>query len=218
MVQASTAERWKQLTGTSICEGYGLSETSPSVSCNPILSTDYSGTVGMPLSSTEMRIIGEDERELPVGERGEIAVKGPQVTIGYWGRPEETRSAMTADGFFKTGDIGIMDARGYFRIVDRKKDMINVSGFNVYPNEIEEVVMRMPGVVEAAAIGIPDDASGEAVKLFVVRDDDSVTEAAVKAFCRENFTGYKRPKSVEFRVELPKTNVGKILRRALQAG
>lgn len=215
-VQPATAKLWLDLTGCPVCEGYGLSETSPVASANDITSKAFTGTIGMPISSTDMKVIDEDERELPQGERGEIVIKGPQVMKGYWNRPEETAKAFTADGFFKSGDIGVMDAAGAFKIVDRKKDMINVSGFNVYPNEIEEVVTHMPGVTEAAAVGIPDDQSGEAVKLFVVKGDPSLTEEQVKAFCREKLTGYKRPKAVEFLPELPKTNVGKILRRELR--
>ncbi|MBB4004473.1 long-chain-fatty-acid--CoA ligase [Aurantimonas endophytica] len=215
-VQAATAELWRQKTGCSICEGYGLSETSPSASCNPTDATEFSGTIGMPLPSTEFRIIDEAGKDLPVGERGEIAIRGPQVMVGYWNRPDETARVMTEDGFFRTGDIGVMDERGYFKIVDRKKDMINVSGFNVYPNEIEEVATRMPGIAEAAAIAMTDDNSGEAVKLFVVATDPAITEEAVKAFCRDNLTGYKRPREVVFRDELPKSGVGKVLRRELR--
>ncbi|KQT82161.1 AMP-binding protein [Aurantimonas sp. Leaf443] len=215
-VQAAVAERWRALTGCSICEGYGLSETSPSASCNSVLSPDYTGTIGVPIPSTIFRILGEDGADVPLGEPGEIAISGPQVMAGYWNRPRETREALTPDGYLLTGDIGIMDERGSVRIVDRKKDMINVSGFNVYPNEVEDVVTRMPGVAEAAAIGVADENSGEAVKLFVVRSDAGLTAEGVKAYCRENLTGYKRPREIEFRDELPKTGVGKILRRALR--
>ena len=215
-MQAATADLWRKTTGCSICEGYGLSETSPSASCNPTDATEFSGTIGMPLPSTEFRIIDDAGRDVAPGERGEIAIRGPQVMAGYWNRPEETAQVMTADGFFRTGDIGIMDERGYFNIVDRKKDMINVSGFNVYPNEIEEVATRMPGIVEAAAIAVRDDNSGEAVKLFVVASDKAITADAVKAFCRDNLTGYKRPREVVFRDELPKSGVGKVLRRELR--
>ncbi|MER0238856.1 AMP-binding protein [Fulvimarina sp. MAC8] len=215
-VQKKTAELWEELTGTSICEGYGLSETSPVASANYTLGTEYTGTVGLPLPGTEMAILSEDGEKLPQGEEGEIAIKGPQVMAGYWERPEETEKVMTEDGFFRTGDIGVMDENGWFRIVDRKKDMINVSGFNVYPNEIEDVVASMPGIVEAAAVAVPDESSGEAVKLVVVKDDPSIDEAAVKAYCREKLTGYKRPRVVEFRDELPKSNVGKVLRRELR--
>ncbi|MEN3792719.1 AMP-binding protein [Fulvimarina sp. MAC3] len=215
-VQKKTAEMWEELTGNSICEGYGLSETSPVASANHTFGTKYTGTVGLPLPGTEMAILSEDGEKLPQGDEGEIAVKGPQVMAGYWERPDETAKVMTADGFFRTGDIGVMDENGWFRIVDRKKDMINVSGFNVYPNEIEDVVASMPGIVEAAAVAIPDENSGEAVKLVVVREDPTIDEEAVKAYCRENLTGYKRPRVVEFRDELPKTNVGKVLRRELR--
>ena len=215
-VQHATADLWRKTTGCAICEGYGLSETSPSASCNPCDLTEYTGTIGMPLPSTDMRVIGDDGVELPLGERGEIAIKGPQVMAGYWNRPEETAKVMTADGFFRTGDIGVMDERGCFTIVDRKKDMINVSGFNVYPNEVEEVVTRMPGIVEAAAVAMADESSGEAVKLYVVKSDQSITADKVKAFCKDHLTGYKRPKEVAFKDELPKTNVGKVLRRELR--
>ena len=215
-VQGAVAKRWLEKTGCPICEGYGLSETSPSASCNPTTSTEYTGTIGLPISSTYMKCLDDDGNEVPMGQPGEIAIKGPQVMAGYWQRPDETAKVMTPDGFFKSGDIGTMDERGYFKIVDRKKDMILVSGFNVYPNEIEEVVAEMPGVLEVAAVGIPDDASGEAVKLVIVKRDPSLTEEQVKAFCKTNLTGYKRPRKVEFRTELPKTPVGKILRRELR--
>lgn len=217
-VQAATADIWRELTGLAICEGYGLSETSPSASCNPVDSLAYTGTIGLPLPSTEFRILDDAGDAVAAGERGEIAIRGPQVMAGYWNRPDETARAMTPDGFFKTGDIGLMQPDGYFRIVDRKKDMINVSGFNVYPNEIEEIVTQMPGIVEAAAIGVADEGSGEAVKLFVVASDPGVTIEAVKAFCKAELTGYKRPKHIEFRDELPKSNVGKVLRRKLRDG
>ncbi|WP_062207866.1 AMP-binding protein [Aureimonas sp. AU12] len=215
-VQKATADLWESVTGSSICEGYGLSETSPSASCNITSGTRFTGTIGYPLPSTDFRILDDEEHEMPAGERGEIVIRGPQVMAGYWNRPEETRRAFTVDGSFKTGDIGVIDADGSIRIVDRKKDMINVSGFNVYPNEIEDVMTRMPGIVEAAAIGVADESSGEAVKLFVVTSDPAVTAETVKAYCRENLTGYKRPRDVEFRKELPKTSVGKVLRRALR--
>lgn len=215
-VQAATAELWLRTTGCAICEGYGLSETSPSVSCNPILSKRFTGTIGYPLPSTDLRIINENGDEVPWGESGEIAVKGPQVMAGYWNRPDETAQAFSADGFFRTGDIGRMADDGAVTIVDRKKDMINVSGFNVYPNEIEDIVTRMPGIAEAAAIGVPDEGSGEAVKLFVVAHDPELTPDAVRLYCRDRLTGYKRPREIEFRPELPKTPVGKILRRALR--
>ncbi|MAU98546.1 MAG: long-chain fatty acid--CoA ligase [Fulvimarina sp.] len=216
-VQAATAERWKKLTGVSICEGYGLSETSPSACCNPTDRSEYTGNIGVPLPSTELAVLGEDGTHLAPGEVGEIAIRGPQVMAGYWNRPEETTAVMTADGFFRSGDVGVMSADGLFKIVDRKKDMINVSGFNVYPNEIEEVVTRMPGVVEAAAIAIADEGSGEAVKLFVVRSDEALDEGAIRSYCRENLTGYKRPRIIEFRDELPKSAVGKVLRRELRS-
>jgi long-chain acyl-CoA synthetase len=215
-VQAAVAKLWLEKTGCPICEGYGLSETSPSVSCNPTTSKEYSGTIGVPLPSTEMILIDDAGIEVPVGERGEIAIRGPQVMAGYWQRPDETANAMTPDGFFKSGDIGTMDERGYFRIVDRKKDMILVSGFNVYPNEIEDVVASIPGVLECAAVGVPDERTGEAVKLVIVKRDPALTEQQVLDFCKENLTGYKRPRKVEFRSDLPKTPVGKILRRELR--
>ncbi len=215
-VQAAVAKLWLEKTGCPICEGYGLSETSPSVSCNPTTSREYSGTIGVPLPSTEMILIDDEGIEVPMGERGEIAIRGPQVMAGYWQRPDETANAMTLDGFFKSGDIGTMDERGYFRIVDRKKDMILVSGFNVYPNEIEDVVASMPGVLECAAVGVLDERTGEAVKLVIVKRDPALTEQQVLDFCKENLTGYKRPRKVEFRSDLPKTPVGKILRRELR--
>ncbi|KQM78707.1 long-chain-fatty-acid--CoA ligase [Xylophilus sp. Leaf220] len=215
-VQAAVAELWLKKTGCPIVEGYGLSETSPSVSCNPSNSTAYTGTIGLPLPSTEMKLVDDDGHEVPLGERGEIAIRGPQVMAGYWQRPDETARSMTADGFFKSGDIGVVDSRGYFRIVDRKKDMILVSGFNVYPNEVEEVVAALPGVLECAAVGVPDDKTGEAVKLVIVRQDPALTEAQVAEFCKANLTGYKRPRVIEFRESMPKTPVGKILRRELR--
>ena len=215
-VQAAVAKRWLERTGCPICEGYGLSETSPSVCCNPVTAKTFSGTIGVPLPGTELRCLDDEGREVPVGTPGEIAIRGPQVMAGYWQRPEETARVMTADGFFRTGDIGVMDERGYFRIVDRKKDMILVSGFNVYPNEVEDVVAQMEGVLECAAVGIPDEHSGEAVKLVVVRKDPSLTEAHIREYCAANLTGYKRPKVIEFRSELPKSPVGKILRRELR--
>jgi long-chain acyl-CoA synthetase len=215
-VQQATARLWLEKTGCPIVEGYGLSETSPSVSCNPVDSDAYSGTIGLPLPSTELKLLDDDGNEAPPGAPGEIAIRGPQVMAGYWQRADETARAMTADGFFRSGDIGTVDERGYFRIVDRKKDMILVSGFNVYPNEIEDVMTQMPGVLECAAVGMPDEKSGEAVRLVIVRKDPSLGEAAVRAWCDANLTGYKRPKVVEFRAELPKTPVGKILRRELR--
>ncbi len=215
-VQQATAKLWLQKTGCSICEGYGLSETSPTVSCNPTDSHAFTGTIGLPLPGTEMCLLDDDGREVPPGTAGEIAVRGPQVMAGYWQRPDETAKVMTADGFFRTGDIGMVDERGYFRIVDRKKDMILVSGFNVYPNEIEDVLTQMPGVAECAAVGVADSRTGEAVKVVIVRRDPALTEADVRAYCEQNMTGYKRPRVVEFRDELPKTPVGKVLRRELR--
>ncbi len=215
-VQAAVAKLWLEKTGCPICEGYGLSETSPSASCNPTTSREFSGTIGVPIPGTRMTIIDDNGQPLPVGEAGEIAIQGPQVMAGYWQRPEETAKVMLPGGWFRTGDIGVMDERGYFKIVDRKKDMILVSGFNVYPNEIEEVVASCPGVLECAAIGIPDTESGEAVKLVVVKKDPNLTEDQIRAHCRTNLTGYKQPRVIEFRTELPKTPVGKILRRELR--
>jgi long-chain acyl-CoA synthetase len=215
-VQQATARLWLEKTGCPICEGYGLSETSPSVTCNPVDTTAYSGHIGLPLPSTEVRILADDGAEQPVGEPGEICIRGPQVMAGYWQRPDETAKVMTADGFFRSGDIGVMDEHGCLRIVDRKKDMIIVSGFNVYPNEIEDVLTQHPGVLEAAAVGIDDARSGETVKAFIVRKDPGLTEADVRAWCESQLTGYKRPKVIEFRTELPKTAVGKILRRELR--
>jgi long-chain acyl-CoA synthetase len=215
-VQEVVAKRWFERTGTPIIEGYGLSETSPSAVCNPVTAAEYSGMIGVPLPSTEVSIRDDDGNAVPCGQAGEICIRGPQVMAGYWNRPDETAKVMAADGFFKSGDIGLMDARGYVKIVDRKKDMILVSGFNVYPNEIEDVVSNHPGVFEVAAVGVPDEHSGEAVKLFVVKKDPALTEADVLAFCKSQLTGYKRPRTVEFRTELPKSNVGKVLRRELR--
>ncbi|MEO5696813.1 MAG: long-chain-fatty-acid--CoA ligase [Burkholderiaceae bacterium] len=215
-VQSATAKLWLEKTGCPIVEGYGLSETSPSATCNPVDSTSYSGNIGLPMPNTELKLIDDEGNEVPTGTPGEIAIRGPQVMAGYWQRPDETEKVMTADGFFRSGDIGVVDERGYFRIVDRKKDMILVSGFNVYPNEVEDVVSQMPGVLECAAVGIPDAKAGEAVKLVIVRSDPAITEADVRAYCETTLTGYKRPKRVEFRDDLPKTNVGKILRRELR--
>jgi long-chain acyl-CoA synthetase len=215
-VQKAVADKWVQVTGCPIAEGYGLSETSPCATCNRADTTEYTGTIGLPFPSTEIAILDDDGKPVPLGQPGEIAIRGPQVMAGYWNRPDETAKVMTPDGFFKSGDVGIMDERGYTRIVDRKKDMILVSGFNVYPNEIEGVVAMHPGVLECACIGVPDDNSGEAVKLFVVRKDPSLTVEQLMAYCKEQFTGYKKPKYIEFRDELPKTNVGKILRRQLR--
>jgi long-chain acyl-CoA synthetase len=215
-VQSATAKLWLQKSGCPICEGYGLSETSPSASCNPTDSTEFTGTIGLPLPSTEFKLLDDEGNEVPIGTPGEIAIKGPQVMAGYWQRPDETAKVMTPDGFFRTGDIGTVDERGFFKIVDRKKDMILVSGFNVYPNEVEDVVAQMDGVLEVAAVGVPDEKSGEAVKLVIVKKNPALTEADVRAYCEQNLTGYKRPKIVEFRTELPKTPVGKILRRELR--
>jgi long-chain acyl-CoA synthetase len=215
-VQSATAKLWLEKTGCPIVEGYGLSETSPSATCNPVDSTAYSGNIGLPMPNTELKLLDDDGNEVPMGTPGEIAIKGPQVMAGYWQREDETAKVMTDDGFFRSGDIGVVDERGYFRIVDRKKDMILVSGFNVYPNEVEDVVTQMPGILECAAVGVVDAKAGEAVKLVIVRKDPAVTEAAVRAYCEANLTGYKRPKIVEFRNDLPKTPVGKILRRELR--
>ncbi len=215
-VQKAVAERWKAVTGCAIAEGYGLSETSPVATANYADSKEFTGSIGLPISSTEIAILDDDGKPVPLGESGEIAIRGPQVMLGYWNRPDETANAFTPDGFFKSGDIGIMDERGFTKIVDRKKDMILVSGFNVYPTEIEGVVAGHPGVLECACVGVPDENSGEAVKLFVVKKDPALTKEDLMAFCKEEFTAYKKPKYIEFRTELPKTNVGKILRRALR--
>ncbi|WP_211453565.1 long-chain fatty acid--CoA ligase [Collimonas antrihumi] len=215
-VQKAVADKWKEVTGCPIIEGYGLSETSPIACANPCNITEYSGTIGLPLPSTEIAILDDAGNPVPLGQAGEIAIRGPQVMRGYWNRDDETAKVMTADGFFKTGDIGIMDERGYTKIVDRKKDMILVSGFNVYPNEVEGVVVQHPGVLECACVGVPDEHAGEVVKIFVVRKDPSLTAEQLMAYCREQLTGYKRPKYIEFRTDLPKTNVGKILRRELR--
>ncbi len=216
-VTSAVADLWLQKTGFPICEGYGLSETSPSASCNPTTSTQFTGTIGVPLPSTFMKLLDDEGNEVTeLGQPGEIAIKGPQVMAGYWQRPDETARCMTLDGFFKSGDIGIQDARGFFKIVDRKKDMILVSGFNVYPNDVEETVSLCPGILECAAVGVPDEKTGEAVKLVIVKKDPSLTESAVREYCRTNMTGYKQPKVIEFKAELPKTAVGKILRRELR--
>ena len=215
-VQKTVAERWLKVTGCPLLEGYGLSETSPTLTCNPADRDKFTGSIGLPMPSTYISIRDDEGREVPLGEAGEICARGPQVMPGYWNRPDESAKVMTADGFFRTGDIGVMSPEGYTKIVDRKKDMILVSGFNVYPNELEEVVSRHPGVLEAAAVGVPDEHSGEAPKLFVVRRDPGLTEAALMAYCRENLTGYKRPRYIEFRDDLPKSPVGKILRRELR--
>jgi long-chain acyl-CoA synthetase len=215
-VQKAVAERWKQVTGTPLIEGYGLTETAPSATANPLNAREFTGAIGLPMSSTEIVLRDDNDRDVALGEPGEICIRGPQVMKGYWQRPEETAKVLGKDGFLHTGDIGIMDDKGFIRIVDRKKDMILVSGFNVYPNEIEQVVAMHPGVLEVAAIGVPDEHSGEVPKVFVVKKDPQLTEADVLEHCKKELTGYKRPKYVEFRTELPKTNVGKILRRALR--
>jgi long-chain acyl-CoA synthetase len=215
-VQRAVAERWKKVTGSTLAEAYGLTETSPAVCINPLDLADYNGSIGLPVPSTEVNIQDDDGKRMATGETGELCVRGPQVMKGYWNRPEETAKMIDADGWLHTGDIARMDEKGFFYIVDRKKDMILVSGFNVYPNEIEDVVALMPGVLEVAAIGVPDEKSGEAVKLVIVKKDPALTEAAIRAHCREELTGYKQPRYVEFRDFLPKTNVGKILRRELR--
>jgi long-chain acyl-CoA synthetase len=216
-VTPNVAKLWLEKTGCPICEGYGLSETSPSASCNPTTSMEFTGTIGVPIPGTWMKLLDDEGQDVTTpGVAGEIAIKGPQVMAGYWQRPDETAKVMTADGYFKSGDVGLMDERGYFKIVDRKKDMILVSGFNVYPNEVEEVASACPGVLECAAIGVPDEKTGETVKLVVVKKDPALTEAQIMAYCRENMTGYKQPRVIEFRTELPKTPVGKILRRELR--
>ena len=215
-VQQAVAEKWKKITGVALVEAYGLTETSPAVTINPLDLKAFNHSIGLPISSTEVSIRDDDGIEQAIGQRGELCVRGPQVTPGYWNRPEETRRVFTADGFLRTGDIAVMDDKGFVTLVDRKKDMILVSGFNVYPNEVEDIVANHPGVLEVAAIGVPDERSGEAVKVFVVRKDPALTAEALIAHCRENLTGYKVPHHVEFRDELPKSNVGKILRRELR--
>ena len=215
-VQSAVAKLWFEKTGCPIAEGYGLSETSPIATSNPVTATEYSGTIGVPVSSTWVKLLDDDGVEVALGQPGEIAIKGPQVMAGYWQRPDETAKSMTEDGYFKTGDVGVMDERGFFRIVDRKKDMILVSGFNVYPTEIEDVVAGLAGVMECACVGMADEKSGEAVKLVIVKKDPNLSEAQVRDYCKINMTGYKQPKLVEFRTELPKTPVGKILRRELR--
>jgi long-chain acyl-CoA synthetase len=215
-VQQATAEQWRRITGCPVVEGYGLSETSPVATSNRLDLAEFTGTIGMPIPSTDIVIRDDEGRDVPVGEPGEICIRGPQVMAGYWNRPDETAKVMTPDGYFKSGDVGVMDSRGHIKIVDRKKDMILVSGFNVYPNEIEQVVSLHDGVLECAVVGVPDPKSGEAVKLFVVKRDPALSEEDLSAYCRENFTAYKRPKYIEFRDDLPKTNVGKILRRELR--
>ncbi|THU02745.1 long-chain-fatty-acid--CoA ligase [Lampropedia puyangensis] len=215
-VQGAVAKLWLEKTGCPICEGYGLSETSPSATCNPVTVREYTGTIGVPLPSTLLKCIDDEGNEVAQGQPGEIAIKGPQVMQGYWQRPDETAKVMTSDGFFRSGDIGTMDANGYFKVVDRKKDMVLVSGFNVFPNEVEDVIAGLPGVFECAVVGIPDDKTGEAIKLVIVRNDPALDEAAVRSYAADNLTNYKRPKVIEFRDALPKTSVGKILRRELR--
>ncbi len=215
-VQKAVNDRWRAVTGKSIVEGYGLSETSPVATANPADAAEFTGTIGLPISSTEIAILDDNGQHLPVGATGEIAIRGPQVMKGYWQRPQETAQVMTADGYFRSGDIGFMDENGYVTIVDRKKDMVLVSGFNVYPNEVEGVIAAHPGVLECAVVGVPDQATGEAVKLFVVRRDPELTAEDLMAYCHDELTAYKRPKIIEFRDQLPKTNVGKILRRELR--
>jgi long-chain acyl-CoA synthetase len=215
-VQHAVAEKWQQVTGNVLLEGYGLTETSPCVAVNPCNSTSYSGNIGFPLPSTEIRILNEHDQEVAIGEKGELAIKGPQVMKGYWRQPEETKAAFDQNGWFLTGDLGAMDEEGRFRILERKKDMILVSGFNVYPNEVEDVIAAIPGVVEVAVIGVPDENSGEMVKAFVVRNNENLKAEDIIRVCRESLTPYKVPKIIEFRSELPKSNVGKILRRALR--
>jgi len=215
-VQQAVAEKWREVTGKPLVEAYGLTETSPAVCINPLDLKEFNHSIGLPISSTDISIRNDDGKEVPLGQAGELCVKGPQVMRGYWHRDEETAKAMTADGYLRTGDVATVDPDGFVRIVDRKKDMILVSGFNVYPNEVEDVVAAHPGVLEVAAVGVPSEHSGEAVKVFVVRKDPALTKEALIHFCRENLTGYKVPHLVEFREELPKTNVGKILRRALR--
>jgi long-chain acyl-CoA synthetase len=214
-VQRAVAERWKQVTGKPLAEGYGLTETSPGACINPV-GGEYTGYAGLPISSTIVTIRDDDARPLPLGETGEICIAGPQVMKGYWNRPDETAKVMTADGAFRTGDIGIMTPEGYVKIVDRKKDMILVSGFNVYPNEIEDVIAMMPGVLECCAVAAPDESSGEKVRLVIVRKDPALTKEQVLAHCKQHLTGYKVPKMIEFWKELPKTNVGKVLRREVK--
>lgn len=215
-MQKVVADQWQKLTGAPIAEGYGLSETSPVACVNSPLIDSFTGYIGLPVPSTEVLILNDDGIEVPFGTPGEISIRGPQVMAGYWNKPEETKNVMTPDGYFKSGDIGIMNEDGYTKIVDRKKDMILVSGFNVYPNEVEEVISLIPGVLECAVIGVPDEDSGEAVKAFIIKQNESLTEADVLSFCKEQLTNYKRPKYIVFRNDLPKTNVGKILRRELR--
>jgi long-chain acyl-CoA synthetase len=215
-VQRAVAERWKQITGVTLIEAYGLTETSPAATMNPLDMPEYNGCIGLPISSTEVTIRDDDGKDMPMGEPGELCIRGPQVMKGYWNRPDETAKVIMPDGYLRTGDVAIMDSNGYFKIVDRKKDMILVSGFNVYPNEIEDVLAMHPGVLESAAVGVPDEKTGEAIKIFVVKKDPDLTEASIIEHCRAHLTGYKVPRQIAFRTELPKTNVGKILRRQLR--
>jgi long-chain acyl-CoA synthetase len=215
-VQEAVADKWKKVTGCTLIEAYGLTETSPAATINPVDIPANNGSIGLPISSTEIELRDDDGKPVPLGQPGEICIRGPQVMAGYWQRPDETAKVMDKDGWFASGDIGVMDERGFVKIVDRKKDMILVSGFNVYPNEIEGVVAMHPGVLECAAVGVPDKKSGEAVRLYVVKKDDALTADDVIKHCREHLTGYKCPREVEFRKDLPKTNVGKILRRELR--
>ncbi|MDP3036242.1 MAG: AMP-binding protein, partial [Rhodocyclaceae bacterium] len=215
-VQAPVAERWRAVTGVTLHQAYGLTETSPAATINPLDMKEFNGAIGLPISSTEVSIRDDNDHEVTLGQIGEICIRGPQVMTGYWQRQEETDAVFTPDRFLRTGDIGYVDKDGFVFLVDRKKDIILVSGFNVYPNEVEEAVALHPGVLEAAAIGVPDEHSGEVVKIFVVRKDPALNEAALIQHCRTVLTGYKVPKHVEFRDDLPKTNVGKILRRALK--
>jgi long-chain acyl-CoA synthetase len=216
-VQRAVAERWKQAMGVPIVEGYGLTETSPVVTCNPVNIKDWTGTIGLPIPSTEVAILDDAGRELALGQEGEICTRGPQVTKGYWKRPDETAKVFTEDGWFRTGDMGFINEKGYVKLTDRKKDVILVSGFNVYPNEVEDVVMMHPGVLEVAAVSVPSDKSGEAVKVVVVKKDSNLTAEEVIQHCKKHLTGYKVPKIVEFSTEpLPKTTVGKVLRRLLR--
>jgi long-chain acyl-CoA synthetase len=216
-LQNAVAQKWKETTGCAVLEGFGLTECSPVVSCNPLDGNEQVGTIGLPLPSTEVMLADDEGNEVPEGERGELWVRGPQVMKGYWKRPEATADVITPEGWLKTGDIAIIQPDGFLKIVDRKKDMILVSGFNVYPNEVEDVIAGHPKVMEVAAIGVPDDKSGEAVKVFIVKKDESLTKDELKAYCQEHLTGYKIPKHYEFRTELPKSPVGKILRKDLKA-
>ena len=215
-VQKTVAEKWKAVTGMPLCEAYGLTETSPAACINPLKMTEYNGMIGLPVPSTDVQIRDDEGKEVPVGSPGELCIKGPQVMKGYWNCPEETASTLGADGFLATGDIAVMNEAGFLKLVDRKKDCIVVSGFNVYPNEIEEVVASHPDVLEAACLGIPDEKTGEAIKVFIVAKDKALTKEQVVAYCRENLTGYKIPRNIVFMDELPKSSVGKILRKDLK--